>query len=128
MRRLSRGVTRARVNRGMTPREFPQPAWTAASASGTARRLLPFVAVATIGALVTIAAVHVDVRAFAIALVLQAIAGVTVLALPWDRLPSWAGAVPALFFLAGVAFLRDAAGGAFGGVGALALLPILWFA
>jgi diguanylate cyclase (GGDEF)-like protein len=112
----------------MTPRELPQPAWMAAGASGTARRLLPFIAVAAVGGLVTLAAVDVDPTRFALAAALQVAAGVMVLALPWRRLPSWAGAIPALVFLAGVAFLRDSAGGLLGGVGALVLLPVLWFA
>jgi diguanylate cyclase (GGDEF)-like protein len=94
----------------------------------TARRLVPFVAVAAIGGLVTLASTDVDGGQFVIAAVLQLLAGVAVLALPWGRLPSWAGVVPALLFLAGVGFLREAAGGPIAGVGALVLLPILWFA
>jgi diguanylate cyclase (GGDEF)-like protein len=100
----------------------------AASESGIARRLAPFVAVALVGVFVTVASVHVEAAQLGIAVGLQALAAAMVIWLPWARLPAPAGAVPALVFLAGVGFLRDAAGGAFGGLGALALLPILWFA
>src|SRR4051794_35663133 len=110
------------------PRELPRAAWTAANDTGSARRVAPFVAVALLGAVVTAASRHVDSRGFALAVGLQVFAGLMVVWVPWRRLPTWAGVIPALVFLAGVALLRDAAGGAFGGLGALALLPILWFA
>jgi diguanylate cyclase (GGDEF)-like protein len=112
----------------MTPRDLPQAAWTAASESSTAHRLAPFAVVAVLGAAVTAIAGPVDAAGFATSAVLQVVAGAMVLWLPWRRLPSWAEAIPAFVFLAGVAFLRDAAGGAFAGLGALVLLPILWFA
>jgi diguanylate cyclase (GGDEF)-like protein len=112
----------------MKPRDLPQRAWKALSEYETARRLLPFAAVALLGAAVTLIAAPVDATPFAIAVALEVVAGLTVLFLPWQRLPSWVGAVPALIFLAGVAFMRDAAGGPFAGLGALVLLPILWFA
>ncbi len=112
----------------MTPRDLSQRAWTALSDSTPGRRLLPFAAVAILGAVVTVVATDVRPRSFIIGVVLAVIAGVMVLALPWRRLPSLAGVLPALVFLAGVAFLRDAAGGPFAGLGALVLLPVLWFA
>ena len=100
----------------------------AASASGTARRLLPFVAVAVLGVAVTVVSTDVDARGFATAAALQLLAAAMVVGLPWGRLPSWTAAVPALVFLAGVGFLRESAGGPFGGLGAVGLLPVLWFA
>lgn len=112
----------------MTPREFSQRAWTALSASDAGRRLLPFVAVGTLGAVVTVVSTDVRASRFVIGVVLGVLAGLMVFALPWRRLPTWSGTLPALLFLAGVAFVRDSAGGPFAGLGALVLLPVLWFA
>jgi diguanylate cyclase (GGDEF)-like protein len=111
----------------MTPRELPQAAWTAANESSNARRLGPFAAVALVGVLVTVASIPTDLTGLAVAVGLQMLAGVMVLALPWQRLPSWAGVLPAFAYLAGVGVLRDAAGGPVSGIGALVLLPVLWF-
>jgi diguanylate cyclase (GGDEF)-like protein/PAS domain S-box-containing protein len=46
---------------------------------------------------------------------------------PWDRVPRWTQAVPILLYLVVVAFLRQATGGGSSPLGALALMPILWF-
>jgi diguanylate cyclase (GGDEF)-like protein len=92
------------------------------------RRIAPFVAVALLGAIVTLLGGPVDGGEFAIGCGLGALAGALVVLLPWHRLPSWAGIAPALVFLAAVAFLRDAAGGPLTGLGGLVLLPVLWFA
>jgi diguanylate cyclase (GGDEF)-like protein len=91
-----------------------------------ARRLAPFVAVAMTGFAVVATALDVDLAGFAAALALSALAAAMVLLLPWRRLPSWTGALPALAYLAAVAVLRDAAGGAVAGTSPLVLLPVLW--
>jgi diguanylate cyclase (GGDEF)-like protein len=103
-----------------------QPAFRAAYESSAVRRLAPFVGVALVGTAVAVAALGVEASGLWVALGLGLSALVMILVTPWRRLPSWAGAIPALVFLAGVGFLRDAAGGPVAGVSPLVLLPALW--
>src|SRR4051812_26592052 len=110
----------------MTGKESPEAARTAAQDVSPARRLLPFVAVGIVGVLAVTASRPIDGRELAIAIAVGLVAIAMVVWLPWARLPSVAGAVPALLFIASVAILRDAAGGPVAGVGPLVLLPVLW--
>lgn len=48
--------------------------------------------------------------------------------LPWERLPSWAHAVPILAYVLVVAALRESEGGAVSGFTILYLLPVAWLA
>ena len=112
----------------MSPREIPQAAWTAAAESPSARRLAPFAAVSLIGLVAAIGAADLDTPEIWVAIGLGLAAALMVLLLPWRRLPRWAGAVPAIVYLAAVAFLRDAAGGPVAGLAGLVLLPVLWLA
>jgi diguanylate cyclase (GGDEF)-like protein len=112
----------------MPPQELSDINEPAIDVEGTLRRIAPFVAVAAVGAIVTVVGGPVDAAEFFIAVALATGAGAMVVFVPWPRLPALAGTVPALVFLAAVGFLRDAAGGPVAGLGALVLLPILWFA
>jgi len=47
---------------------------------------------------------------------------------PWGRLPGWAQALPPFAYLAVVALLRDAEGGAASGVSSLMMIPVFWLA
>jgi diguanylate cyclase (GGDEF)-like protein len=49
-----------------------------------------------------------------------------VVAAPWNRLPAWVQVLPMLAFLAVVALLRDAEGGAISAESPLALIPVFW--
>src|SRR3954469_19168590 len=91
-----------------------------------ARRLVPFIAVGVFAAAVVVASRPVEGLGLAIAIALGAVAAALVVAVPWSRLPSAAGAIPALAFIAAVAVFRDAAGGPVTGVGPLLLLPVVW--
>ena len=110
----------------MARRLLSHETWTAASGSPRARRLAPFAAVGIVCVLVAAVAFDIDGAGLWIAVALGAAAGAMVLWLPWERLPAWGGAVPALLFVAAVVSLRDAAGGSAVGVSALVLLPVLW--
>ena len=56
-------------------------------------------------------------------------AGVVVaIVTPWDRLPAWTQAIPPLAFLALVAMVREAEGGAGATSTPMLALPVIWFA
>src|SRR3954470_9251794 len=101
-------------------------ATTAEPRQSAARRLVPFLAVGVLGASVTVASRPVDGSELGVALAIGALATALVALVPWGRLPSTAGAIPALLFIASVAVFRDAAGGPTAGIGPLLLLPVLW--
>jgi diguanylate cyclase (GGDEF)-like protein/PAS domain S-box-containing protein len=46
---------------------------------------------------------------------------------PWHRLPGWTQAICPLLYLGVVALLRESTGGSASGLGALVLLPVIWF-
>ena len=56
------------------------------------------------------------------------VTGAAIWALPWDRLPRAAQAVPPFAVFAVIALLRESHGGAGSGYAPLVLLPVLWFA
>jgi diguanylate cyclase (GGDEF)-like protein len=53
---------------------------------------------------------------------------VSIVALPWHRLPTWAMAGPGLVYTVAIAFVREAEGGARSGLALLFLLPLLFLA
>src|SRR3954470_10545457 len=113
-------------SRGAMGREMPVEARTAEHAQTRARRLVPFVAAGIVGVVAIVAARPVDEAELAVAIAVGLGSAALVVAVPWQRLPSLASAIPALGFIAAVAVLRDAAGGPIAGVGPLVLLPVLW--
>ncbi len=69
---------------------------------------------------------HVD--QLVLSIVLTALVGATAMFADWARLPRWTRILPPLLYMVALAVLRNAAGGTNLGVGALALLPVLWLA
>jgi PAS domain S-box-containing protein len=63
-----------------------------------------------------------------IAAALTALVGVSILVVPWPRLPHWTITVPPLLGLVIVALLRHGEGGASSAFGMLVLAPVLWLA
>jgi hypothetical protein len=59
---------------------------------------------------------------------LSALIVAAVVAVPWERLPRFAEAVPPLTYFVVIALLRDSQGGASSGYSALAMLPVFWLA
>ncbi len=64
----------------------------------------------------------------ALSIVLTALVGAAAIFADWSRLPRWTRILPPLAYMVALAVLRNAAGGANVGVGALGLLPVLWLA
>jgi diguanylate cyclase (GGDEF)-like protein len=64
----------------------------------------------------------------ALAVALSALIVVSVVAIPWQRLPRFAEAVPPLAYFIVIALLRESQGGGEAGYSALALLPVFWLA
>ena len=110
----------------MTGRESPDSARTAVGAETRARRLLPFAAATMLCVVAVAASRPVDEVELAIAVAVGFMAAPLVIFVPWQRLPSVLGVLPALVFIVAVAILREATGGPVAGVGPLALLPVLW--
>jgi diguanylate cyclase (GGDEF)-like protein len=110
----------------MNGTETEARAMTAEPRQPAARRLFPFLGVGALGVAVIVASRSVDGSQTAVALAMGALATALVVWVPWGRLPSTAGAIPALLFIAALAVFRDAAGGATAGMGPLFLLPVLW--
>src|SRR4051794_38148484 len=101
-------------------------ATTADPRPAAALRLVPFLAVGVLGVAVIAISHTIDASELAVAMAAGGTATALVVAVPWARLPSVAGAIPALAFIAAIAVFRDAAGGPLAGVGPLFLLPVLW--
>ncbi|MEA2287980.1 MAG: hypothetical protein QOJ21_4023 [Solirubrobacteraceae bacterium] len=93
-----------------------------------ARQLAPFGAAAVLGFALTPVQNDVDWATYAAAVALAIGLPAVTIFVPAARLPRHMRIVPALVFLAAVALLRDAGGGAVAGAGALALLPVFWLA
>jgi diguanylate cyclase (GGDEF)-like protein len=99
------------------------------SRRGRLRRMTPFaVAIALPFALAPLSPPTENGGALAAAAALSVAMAVAVATVPWRRLPAWMEAVPPLAYLAVVALLREAGGGAESGYEALALLPVVWLA
>lgn len=112
----------------MAPPVTPAPAGPASSARAAAiRRLRVFAAAGAVALAALPLAPDVDLPEAALAMALYVALGVVVAFVPavaGERRPD----VAAILALVVVAVLRDAAGGAHGGYGILALLPVLWVA
>jgi diguanylate cyclase (GGDEF)-like protein len=94
-----------------------------------ARRLWPFAAVAWLGPLLLgLPGNHMDAAWFGAGIALTAAVTLSVIWMPWHRMPAVTRHLPALTYLVAVAVLRQAAGGNASGVGSLVLLPVLWVA
>lgn len=97
--------------------------------STQSRRLAPFGALAALSlALIPAPGQRVEVVDYAVAFALTLLVAFAVVFAPWPRLPRGLMVVPALTYLLSVALMRDAVGGASGGVGLLVLVPVVWFA
>jgi diguanylate cyclase (GGDEF)-like protein len=93
------------------------------------RRTLPFAAIAALGiVLVPLPGEHLEQVDWLCGGLLALATWVSVVWVPWTRLhPLWR-ALPLAASLLSVALLRDATGGAAGGIGALVLVPVVWVA
>jgi diguanylate cyclase (GGDEF)-like protein/PAS domain S-box-containing protein len=93
------------------------------------KQIAPFVALGMVGLIASVLLPGpVDEGFGAAALLLSLLIIAAAVFTPWDRVPSWMQAVPILSYLLVVALLRQASGGGGSGLGALALMPVLWFA
>jgi diguanylate cyclase (GGDEF)-like protein len=90
-------------------------------------RLAPFAAAALLPyPLLALGQVDWHVTELAAASLLALLVVVSALVLPWERLPSWTHALPALVYVLATALLRDAGAGSSAGVAPLVLLPVFW--
>ena len=94
-----------------------------------ARLSLPFAAIAALGvALVPFPGQPLEPVDWAIGGVLCALVWLSIIFVAWARLPRVVQLVPLAASLLAVGLLRDATGGASGGLGLLVLLPVVWVA
>jgi diguanylate cyclase (GGDEF)-like protein len=90
--------------------------------------MTPFAAAAMLAFALVPIGTRVAWDQYGVALAITAFVGVAAVVVPWRRLPAASKVVLPLLFLIAAALLRDAAGGASAGVGALPLLPVFWVA
>ena len=100
----------------------------AANRRELARRCAPFATAAAIGFALVPIGTQVRWAEYCAAIALTVLATSVVNVLPWSRLWGALSVVPCLSFLAAIALLRDAAGGAAAGISVLTLLPVVWCA
>jgi diguanylate cyclase (GGDEF)-like protein len=94
-----------------------------------ARLSLPFAAIATFGvALVPLPGQPIERYDWIFGGLLVLGVWLAIVLAPWERIPSRWQLVPLAGSLFAVALLRDATGGAGGGLGVLVLLPVVWVA
>ena len=90
---------------------------------------LPFAAIAGLGvALVPLPGAPLESNDWVIGGLLVLAVWLSIVLAPWDRIPPRVQLVPLVGSLVAVALLRDATGGAGGGLGVLVLLPVVWVA
>ncbi|MFZ2112907.1 MAG: sensor domain-containing diguanylate cyclase [Solirubrobacteraceae bacterium] len=94
----------------------------------TRLNLAPFAAAAGLAAIVALIATKVDWAQYSIAIALGVLAGLVRLIPVRGPLAKAREIPPSLIFLAAVAYLRSAAGGANSGIAVVALLPVFWTA
>jgi diguanylate cyclase (GGDEF)-like protein len=99
-----------------------------APAERTRLNLAPFAAAAGLAAVVALIATKVDWAEYLIAITLGVLAGLVRLIPVRGSLAKAREIPPSLIFLAAVACLRSAAGGANSGIAVVALLPVFWTA
>ncbi|MFL5957811.1 MAG: ATP-binding protein [Solirubrobacterales bacterium] len=97
---------------------------------GLLARAWPFLAATAVAfALLPVSAErHIDAAEVGVAAAVAAGIVLSVLTVPWDRLPHTLTVLPPLAYFVLVALLRDANGGGASGYSALVLLPVLWVA
>src|SRR4051794_26076743 len=97
---------------------------------GLLARAWPFLAATAVAfALLPVSAErHIDAAEVGVAAAIVAGIVLSVLAVPWERLPGALTILPPLAYFVVVALLRDATGGGPSGYAALVLLPVLWVA
>ncbi len=98
--------------------------------SGSMRVRLPVFALVAVGT-VLIAVIpfpHDARREISVAGVIFFVLVAAAFLLPWERLPEWAWLVIPIGYIAVIAIIRDAQGGAGSGLVAVFLLPIVWLA
>ena len=90
---------------------------------------LPYAAIAGLGvALVPLPGGTLERSDWIVGGLLVLVVWMSIVRAPWERLPPLAQLVPLVGSLVAVALLRDATGGAGGGLGVLVLLPVVWVA
>jgi hypothetical protein len=94
----------------------------------TRLNLAPFAAAAGLAAIVALIATNVDWVQYSTAIALGVLAGLVRLVPVRGALTKAREIPPSLIFLAAVAYLRSAAGGANSGIAVVALLPVFWTA
>jgi diguanylate cyclase (GGDEF)-like protein len=94
----------------------------------TRLNLAPFAAAAGLAAIVALIATNVDWVQYSTAIALGVLAGLVRLIPVRGPLAKAREIPPSLIFLAAVAYLRSAAGGANSGIAVVALLPVFWTA
>jgi diguanylate cyclase (GGDEF)-like protein len=124
-KRLRDGSTLGRPIDSATPVEQSREE---ASAERTRLNLAPFAAAAGLAAIVALIATNVDWAQYSIAIALGVLAGLVRLIPVRGLLAKTREIAPSLIFLAAVAYLRSAAGGANSGIAVVALLPVFWTA
>src|SRR4051794_10315434 len=97
---------------------------------GLLARAWPFLAATAVAfALLPVSAErHIDAAEVGVAAAVAAGIVLSVLTVPWGRLPHTLTVLPPLAYFVLVALLRDATGGGASGYAALVLLPVLWVA
>ncbi|HEX2071490.1 MAG TPA: sensor domain-containing diguanylate cyclase [Thermoleophilaceae bacterium] len=92
-----------------------------------ARETAPFAAATLLGFAIVPIGGLLDWGGYALASALMIAVGLSIVLVPWRRLPPLLRVVPSLLFLVAVALLRDVSG-VVAGVGALTLIPVFWVA
>ncbi len=98
--------------------------------SGSLRVRLPVLALVAVGT-VLIAVIpfpHAARREVSVAGVIFVVLVAAAFLVPWEKLPDWAWLVIPIGYIAGIAIIRDAQGGADSGLVAVFLLPVVWLA
>lgn len=96
---------------------------------GLLRRTAPFLAAMLLAyAAIRLPAEERDKNEIITAVGLNVLLVVSVLALPWQRLPRFAEVLPPLIYMVVVALLRDAMGGSTSAYSTLLILPVFWIA
>ena len=97
--------------------------------SGLLRRAAPFIGAMWLALVIYPLPPHGgDSKTFVPAVALNVIILVSVLIVPWRRLPAMAAVLPPIAYLVVIALLREADGGSASSYGALLMLPVFWLA
>ena len=106
-----------------------QPTIDSINRTDLLKRIAPFVGIGVVGSWASaLLPGPFDTEVALVALGLTVVLVLVAVLAPWDRLPPWTQMVTPLLFLGVVALTRHASGGVSSGLGAMVLLPIIWFA